>query len=98
LCSVPTFGQGLAPVVKPDSKDDKRSAQALYEEANGYLGRKYQEFNKQKVPYDPKIEAETKKEQHESCRQKRSDSSGTFISKSRRSLLPRSPSSSCGRR
>jgi len=65
LCSVPTFGQGLAPVVKPDSKDDKRSAQALYEDANGYLGRKYQEFNKQKVPYDPKIEAETKKEQHD---------------------------------
>lgn len=65
LCSVPTLGQGLAPAVKPDSKDDKRSAQALYEDANGYLGRKYQEFNKQKVPYDPKIEAETKKEQHD---------------------------------
>jgi thiol-disulfide isomerase/thioredoxin len=57
--------QGLAPSGKPDSKDDKRSAQALYEDANGYIGRKYQEFNKQKLPYDPKLEAQTKKEQHD---------------------------------
>jgi len=57
--------QGLAPSGKPDLKDDKRSAQALYEDANGYLGRRYQEFNKQKLPYDPKLEAQTKKEQHD---------------------------------
>ena len=63
LASVSTLAQGLAPSVKPDLKDDKRSAQALYEEANGYLGRKYQEFNKQKLQYDPKLEAQTKKEQ-----------------------------------
>lgn len=55
--------QGLAPEVKPDAKVDKRGAQELYEDANGYLGRKYQEFNKQKLPYDPKLEAQTKKEQ-----------------------------------
>src|SRR5204862_419251 len=30
---------------------------------NGYLGRRYQEFNKQKLPYDPKLEAKTKQEQ-----------------------------------
>ena len=65
LASLSIFAQGLAPNVKLDSKDDKRSAQALYEDANGYLGRKYQEFNKQKLPYDPKIEAQTKKEQHD---------------------------------
>ena len=47
--------------VKPDS----RPAQALYEDANGYLARRYQEFNKKKLPYDPKIEAQTKKEQNE---------------------------------
>ena len=58
-----TLAQGLAPNIKPDLKEDKRSAQALYEEANGYLGKKYQEFNKQKLPYDPKLEAQTKKEQ-----------------------------------
>ncbi len=63
LFSVSTFAQGLAPSGKSDSKEDKRSAQTLYEDANGYLGRKYQEFNKQKLPYDPGLEAQTKKEQ-----------------------------------
>lgn len=65
LASLSTLGQGLAPTGKSDPKDDKRSAQVLYEDANGYLGRKYQEFNKQKLPYDPKLEAQTKKEQHD---------------------------------
>jgi thiol-disulfide isomerase/thioredoxin len=65
LASLPAYAQGLAPNVKPDLKEDKRSAQALFEDANGYLGRKYQEFNKQKLPYDPKLEAQTKKEQHD---------------------------------
>ena len=63
LATVSTFAQGLAPSVKPDLKPDSRPAQALYEDANGYLGRKYQEFNKQKLPYDAKLEAQTKKEQ-----------------------------------
>ena len=63
LVTVSTFAQGLAPSSKPDLKPDDRSAQTLYEDANGYLGRKYQEFNKQKLPYDPKLEAQTKKEQ-----------------------------------
>ena len=60
-----SFAQGLAPDTKADSKLDKRPAQELYEDANGYLGRKYQEFNKQKLAYDPKLEAQTKKEQKE---------------------------------
>jgi thiol-disulfide isomerase/thioredoxin len=47
------------------AKPDDRPAQVLYEDANGYLARRYQEFNKQKLPYDPKIEAQTKKEQQE---------------------------------
>src|SRR5215510_6056502 len=63
LLAVSTFAQGLAPSVKPDGKPDKRPAQELFEEANGYLGRGFQEFNKQKLPYDPKLEAQTKKEQ-----------------------------------
>ena len=46
-------------------KPDERTAQALYEDANGYLGRRYQEFNKQKLPYDAKLELQTKKEQQE---------------------------------
>ncbi|HSE17770.1 MAG TPA: TlpA disulfide reductase family protein [Pyrinomonadaceae bacterium] len=63
--AISTFAQGLAPVVKPDGKVDKRPAQELYEDANGYVGRRFQEFNKQKVPYDPRLEAQTKKEQKE---------------------------------
>jgi thiol-disulfide isomerase/thioredoxin len=63
LVTVSTFAQGLAPAVKPDPKHDNRPAQALYEDANGYLGRKYQEFNKRQLPYDAKLEAQTKKEQ-----------------------------------
>ena len=63
LASISTFAQGLAPAVKPDGKADKRPAQELFEDANGYLGRRFQEFNKQKLPYDPKLEAQTKKEQ-----------------------------------
>ena len=61
--AVSTCGQGLAPNVKADLKPDNRPAQALYEDANGYLGRKYQEFNNRKLPYDAKLEAQTKKEQ-----------------------------------
>lgn len=63
LASASTFAQGLAPVTKTDTKPDKRPAQELFEDANGYLGRKYQEFNKQKLPFDPKLEAQTKREQ-----------------------------------
>src|SRR5215204_4019266 len=63
LTAISTFAQGLAPAAKSDGKPDKRSAQELFEEANGYLGRRFQEFNKQKLPYDPKLEAQTKKEQ-----------------------------------
>src|ERR1051325_2295679 len=65
LVAISTFAQGLAPKVKPETKPDKRPAQELFEDANGYLGRRYQEFNKQKLPYDPKLEAQTKREQTE---------------------------------
>jgi hypothetical protein len=61
LAAMSTFAQGLAPNVKTGATLDKRTAQELFEDANGYLGRKYQEFNKKKLPYDPKLEAQTKK-------------------------------------
>ena len=57
------FAQALNITDDPAPKSDDRSAQALFEDANGYLGRRYQEFNKQKLPYDPGLEAKTKKEQ-----------------------------------
>jgi thiol-disulfide isomerase/thioredoxin len=65
VASLSTFAQGLAPVAKErdDSKPDKRPAQELFEDANGYLGRKYQEFNREKLPFDPKLEVQTKREQ-----------------------------------
>jgi thiol-disulfide isomerase/thioredoxin len=65
LASTSMFAQGLAPVTKTDTKPDKRPAQELFEDANGYLGRMYQEFNRQKMPFDPKLEAQTKREQKE---------------------------------
>lgn len=60
-----SFAQGLVADGNGDSKTDKRTAYELFEDANGYLGRRFQEFNKQKLPYDPKLEAQTKKEQKE---------------------------------
>lgn len=57
--------QALNAKVDEPAKPDERSAQVLYEDANGYLGRRYQEFNKKKLPYDPKLEAQTKKEQQD---------------------------------
>ena len=66
LSGAPSFSQALdAKTDDATKKTDQRPAQELYEDANGYLGRRYQEFNKKKLPYDPKVEAQTKKEQHE---------------------------------
>jgi thiol-disulfide isomerase/thioredoxin len=65
LSAAPSFAQALDTTKGEASKTDARSAQALYEDANGYLGRRYQEFNKQKLPYDPKLETQTRKEQQE---------------------------------
>ena len=56
-----TFAQPLN--ADDSSKPDDRPAQALYEDANGYLGRRYQQFNKENRPYDPNLEAKTKQEQ-----------------------------------
>ena len=59
------FAQALITTDDPAAKPDDRTAQALFEDANGYLGRRYQEFNKQNLPYDPKLEQKTKTEQKE---------------------------------
>src|SRR5688572_3588076 len=69
LLNAPVFGQavdrGLAGKDDADTKPEDRTAQALFEDANGYLGRRYQEFNKQNLPYDAKLEEKTKNEQRE---------------------------------
>ncbi len=48
---------------RSDAKPDTRAAQALFGEADGYLEKRFAEFNKQKLGYDPKLEAKTKQEQ-----------------------------------
>ena len=53
------------PLVRESNANDERRAQELYEDANGYLGRRYTEFNKQKLAYDSKLETKTKLEQKE---------------------------------
>ena len=65
VLSTSAFAQALDTSDDSAAKPDDRSAQALFEEANGYLGRRYQEFNKKKLPYDPQLEARTNKEQQE---------------------------------
>ena len=64
LCT-PLLGQSLTEKDGTTNAPDDRPAQVLYEDANGYVGRRYQEFNKQKLPYDAKLELKTKQEQRE---------------------------------
>jgi thiol-disulfide isomerase/thioredoxin len=55
-------GRTVVPI-KNAAVVDNRPAQALYEDANGYLGKAYAEFNRQKLGYDAKLEARTRQEQ-----------------------------------
>jgi thiol-disulfide isomerase/thioredoxin len=65
LITVSAFGQSSALKEGSSSAIDSRPAEALFEEADSYLTRKYVEFNKQKLPYDPKLEAKTRLEQRD---------------------------------
>ncbi|HEV7744949.1 MAG TPA: TlpA disulfide reductase family protein [Pyrinomonadaceae bacterium] len=61
-----TIAQQTTPAAqsqKHESKSEKRAAKLLFEDAKSYLDRAYIEFNKQKIPYDQKLEAKTKQEQ-----------------------------------
>ena len=51
------------PPEKNEAKPEKRAAKVLYEEAKSYLDTSFANFNKQKIPYDQKLEAKTKQEQ-----------------------------------
>src|SRR6185436_13953072 len=66
------YGQGasgtsLAAAEDKDAaaKIDSRPASKLFEEADLYLARRYQEFNKQKLPYDETLETKTREEQQQ---------------------------------
>jgi thiol-disulfide isomerase/thioredoxin len=54
-----------ATTVKTDaiSTLEKRPAKVLFEEARSYADKQFVEFNKQKIPFDQKLEAKTKQEQ-----------------------------------
>lgn len=54
---------GQTPPAQTESKTEKRTAQALHDEANTYLEKKFAEFNKKNTPYDRKLEEATKQEQ-----------------------------------
>ena len=61
-------GKGIArsqpaPAKERSQAPEKRAAKVLYEEAKSYLETAFAEFNKQKIPYDQKLEAKTKQEQ-----------------------------------
>ncbi|HZI87536.1 MAG TPA: TlpA disulfide reductase family protein [Pyrinomonadaceae bacterium] len=63
-CSLPSaFAQNGHLTKLPEVRSDVATAQALYEEANNYLDKKFAEFNKQKLAYDPKLDSTTKQEQ-----------------------------------
>jgi thiol-disulfide isomerase/thioredoxin len=64
IATTSTFAQ-LTKASDETVKPDERAAQALFEDANGYLGKRYQEYNKKNLPYDAKLEAQTKLEQRD---------------------------------
>lgn len=53
-----------APLPPPVTKDE-RAASVLYEEANTYVNRKFEEFKRDKLPYDKQIAERTRREQRE---------------------------------
>ena len=42
---------------------DSRPARTLFEDADKYITRKYEDFNRRKLGFDPKLESATKQEQ-----------------------------------
>ena len=51
-------GRVKAEITAPDT----RPAQVLYDEANNYVTKKYEEFNARKVAFDPKLDIERAKD------------------------------------
>lgn len=56
-------GQNVQPTATRTTAAQEATAAALYEEAAGYAPKKFQEFQQQKVPFDPKLLDKTLKEQ-----------------------------------
>ena len=66
LCTMQSFAQEskLTPAASKETKvvADKRPAKALFDEVNTYVDKAFAEFNKQKIPYDQKLDARIKQE------------------------------------
>ncbi|MFN2511605.1 MAG: redoxin domain-containing protein [Pyrinomonadaceae bacterium] len=63
LASSSAFAQERQIPELPATPAETRTAQALYEEANNYLEKRFVEFNNKKLGYDPSLDARTKQEQ-----------------------------------
>jgi thiol-disulfide isomerase/thioredoxin len=63
LALVIACGWSSADFGQSGAAKDLRSAQALYEEADNYIAKKYEEFNRKKTPFDPALETATRQEQ-----------------------------------
>jgi hypothetical protein len=56
-------GAPKTPQVTASLKKDSRPAQQLYDEANNYVSKKYEDFNLRNVAFDPRLESATRQEQ-----------------------------------
>jgi thiol-disulfide isomerase/thioredoxin len=69
LCGSPAaiiiFAQSGRVRAETSTTNDPRPAKELYEEADNYVSKKYEEFNTRKVAFDPKLEAATREEQRD---------------------------------
>jgi len=63
LAAAITRGQTAPAAIPLTAAPDERPANVLFAEADKYVEKKFTEFNKQKLPYDAKLEATTKQEQ-----------------------------------
>ena len=58
-------GSSPTPATAAEPLSDSRPAKALFEDADKYITRKYEDFNRRKLGFDPKLESTTKQEQKE---------------------------------
>src|SRR6266478_1216673 len=56
-------GQSSSPTGETTAAPDTRPANVLFAEVDTYVDKKFSEFNKQKIPYDSKLDTKTKQEQ-----------------------------------
>lgn len=63
LATAIASGQSTPTANESPAVSDTRPANVLFAEADTYLDKKFAEFNKQKIPYDSKLDTTTKQEQ-----------------------------------